>query len=51
MPKFLTYQRPAAVSRQKWNPDLVRKTNTPRQAPEPMKPVDLPALKPPSRKS
>jgi hypothetical protein len=34
MPKFMTYQRPAPVSRQNWNLAPDRKAEKPRKAPE-----------------
>jgi hypothetical protein len=33
MPKFMTYQRPAPVSKQNWNHAPDRKANAPRKAP------------------
>lgn len=44
MPKFMTYQRPAPVSKQNWNHAPDRKADVPRKAPEPAKaePVTLP---------
>ena len=38
MPKFMTYQRPAAVTRQNWNHAPDRKIDKPLKAPEPRKP-------------
>ena len=55
MPKFMTYQRPAAVSRQNWNNAPDRKANKPLKMPVPQKPqastVTLPALEQLLRKS
>lgn len=39
MPKFMTYQRPAPVSKQNWNHAPDRKTDVPRKAPEQQKPA------------
>jgi hypothetical protein len=48
MPKFLTYQRPAPVSRQNWNHAPDRKASAPRKAPEqqksPAPAIAVPAL-------
>jgi hypothetical protein len=43
MPKFMTYQRPTAVTKQNWNHAPDRRANLPRKAPEPQKP-QAPAL-------
>ena len=48
MPKFITYKRPAPVSKQNWNHAPDHKANAPRRAPE-MEKVEqpeLPALSP-----
>lgn len=45
MPKFMTYQRPAPVSKQNWNHAPDRKTAPGRKMPEP-KPASTPALPP-----
>ena len=43
MPKFMTYQRPAPVSKQSWNHAPGRKADLPRKAPEQQqKPVPTP---------
>ena len=42
MPKFMTYQRPAPVSKQSWNHAPDRKAELPRKAPEQQKPVPAP---------
>jgi hypothetical protein len=34
MPKFMTYQRPAPVTKQNWNHAPARKAELPRKAPE-----------------
>lgn len=39
MPKFLTYQRPAPISKQGWNHAPDRKAAVPRKAPEQQKPA------------
>lgn len=48
MPKFLTYQRPAHVSKQGWNHAPDRKVAVPNRAPEQQKPtahgIVVPAL-------
>jgi hypothetical protein len=48
MPKFMTYQRPAPVSKQNWNHAPDRKAGVPRKAPEKEKSsgptLSLPAL-------
>lgn len=48
MPKFMTYQRPAPVSKQNWNHAPDRKAGAPRKSPEQQKgaapAVALPAL-------
>ena len=55
MPKFMTYQRPAAVNRQSWNHAPDRKIDKPLKAPEPRKPLEstltLPELEQLLRKS
>lgn len=43
MPKLITYQRPAPVSKQTWNHAPDRKANVPRKAPEQQK-VQTPTL-------
>ena len=48
MPKFLTYQRPAPVTKQSWNHAPDRKAELPRKAPEKDKPVTAP-LPPPDQ--
>jgi len=42
MPKFMTYQRPAPVSKQSWNHAPDRKSDVPRKPPEQQKPVTTP---------
>jgi|JI10StandDraft_1071094.scaffolds.fasta_scaffold32640_5 hypothetical protein len=47
MPKFMTYQRPAPISKQNWNAASDRKATAPRKAPEATRPapaIVLPAL-------
>jgi hypothetical protein len=48
MPKFMTYQRPAPVSKQNWNHAPDRKAGIPRKSPEQQKAstqaIALPAL-------
>ena len=55
MPKFMTYQRPAAVSKQNWNHAPDRKASKPVKAPEPQQPqaktLSLPELEQLLRKS
>ena len=43
MPKFLTYQRPAPVSKQNWNHAPARKPDVPRKVPEQPK-AEMPTL-------
>lgn len=43
MPKFITYQRPAPVTRQNWNHAPDRKADVPRKAPEQQK-TETPTL-------
>jgi hypothetical protein len=54
MPKFMTYQRPAPVSRQNWNHAPGHKTETPRKPLEQPKAathtLSLPKLEQPPRK-
>lgn len=47
MPKFMTYQRPASISKQNWNHAPDRRAKAPRNTPEQPKPqpaIGLPAL-------
>jgi hypothetical protein len=44
MPKFMTYQRPAPVSKQSWNHAPDRKAEIPKKAPEQQKPQGAGAL-------
>jgi len=47
MPKFMTYQRPAPVSKQNWNHAPGRKaTEIPRKAPGQQKPAATAAMPP-----
>ena len=45
MPKFITYKRPAPVSKQNWNHAPDRKADAPRKAPDTDK-TETPVLSP-----
>ena len=46
MPKFMTYQRPAPVTKQNWNHAPDRKADIPKKAPDPHKQVAAVILPP-----